>query len=72
MSKSKAEKTRRKDRSRDGGTAALASHPTVTTVRTLLKNKKERRIFLLLTIPVLLAQYFFWSWMGWSAIIMVP
>lgn len=72
MSKSKAEKARRKDRSRDGNTTAFASHPIVTGIRALLKNKKERRIFLLLTIPVLLAQYFFWSWMGWSAIIMVP
>ncbi len=72
MSKSKAAKGRRKDRGREGGTAAPVARPVVASIRGLLENRKERRIFLLLTIPVLLAQYFFWSWMGWSAIIMVP
>jgi hypothetical protein len=72
MSKGKAAKGRRQNRRHDDDVVRSDPHPAVGSVRALLSNRKERRIFILLTIPVLLAQYFFWSWMGWSAIIMVP
>jgi hypothetical protein len=72
MSKSKTGKVRRRNRSRGDSPAPSEPHPIVGTFRAVWGNRKERRIFLLLTIPVLLAQYFFWSWMGWTAIIMVP
>lgn len=76
MSKSSA-KGRRKERHQDAGPAAPEAppsdlHPVVAGILSVFRNRRERRIFLMLTIPVLAAQYFFWSWMRWSAIIMFP
>ncbi|HEX2555767.1 MAG TPA: hypothetical protein VHL98_18865 [Microvirga sp.] len=63
---------RRADRSAPAGAASPGGSRILHAVQSMLRNRRERRLFLLLTIPALVIQYFFWSWMDWSAIIMLP
>ncbi len=76
MGKIDASKGRRKERHQQteptASPTASTLHPILTSIQSVLRDRRERRRLLLLTIPALLAQYFFWSWMGWSAIIMFP
>ncbi len=72
MGKIDASKERRKERHQQTEPTASTLHPILTSIQSVLRDRRERRRLLLLTIPALLAQYFFWSWMGWSAIIMFP
>ncbi len=52
--------------------ARLQDWPLVSSIRAMVQDRKARRMFLILTLPALLAQLLVWSWMNWSLDWLLP